>query len=317
MVNNNNEIVLSDTESPHSIMADVRALLRSERASRRLSHPQASYTSTGQLSCALCYTPVKSEALWDSHLCSAGHVSALKQAQKAASAAEANTASRKRKASEEQDDQSPDQQRPSHTRKKSRGDTRPKVHFEDETEDLDETTIAADVEAPRDAILAPPVAPAPAASEPTVDEDEWAAFERDIAVLPTEDAAVSSTRPPSSATISAAPMTAEELQDQARKAEDKSRREDKAAEMEAEKEDAERALEAEFDEMEALEARVKRLREMREKLRNGGAGGTIAVETELVAEELDTTATNDVTSNNDEDDDEDEDDSDSWDVWRT
>lgn len=300
-------------------MADVRTLLRSERASRRLSHPQASYSSTGQLSCSLCCTPVKSEALWDSHLRSAGHVTALKQVQKTAAAAEASTASRKRKVSEEEEEEDHEQQRPSHSRKKSRGGTRPKVHFEDEADDGEEDTTVVIVEALPEADPIPSEPLKPANPEPNVDEDEWAAFERDIATIPTEETSAQSAKAPSSATISAAPMTADELREQARKAEDKSRRDDKAAEVEAEKEDAERALEAEFEEMEALEARVKRLREMREKLRQEGGGEATVVEAATVGEAAEAPErgmTEDAT-NNDEDEEDDDDENDSWDVWRT
>jgi hypothetical protein len=64
-----------------------------------------------------------------------------------------------------------------------------------------------------------------------------------------------------------APMTAAELAAQAR--EDMSnQRAKRDEEMEGEKEDAARALEDEFDEMEGLEERIKRLREQREALRS-------------------------------------------------
>ncbi|KAF2030439.1 hypothetical protein EK21DRAFT_26460, partial [Setomelanomma holmii] len=79
-------------------------------------------------------------------------------------------------------------------------------------------------------------------------------------------------RPPPAATyasgavIEAKPMTAAEIAAQAR--EDQSaQRARKDEEMEGEKEDAARALEDEFEEMEGLEERVKKLREQREALR--------------------------------------------------
>ena len=70
------------------------------------------------------------------------------------------------------------------------------------------------------------------------------------------------------ATISAAPMTAEELAAQARE-EQSAQRGRRDVEIEAEKEDAARLLEDEFEEMEGLEERVRRLREKREALRKG------------------------------------------------
>ncbi|EED23413.1 conserved hypothetical protein [Talaromyces stipitatus ATCC 10500] len=101
------------------------------------------------------------------------------------------------------------------------------------------------------------------ASNQSIDENEWAAFEREV-VAPTRTipaAAVSSV-----ATISAAPVTAEELAAQQQKQKEeqaKAHEED----IEGEKEDAARHLEEEFEEMEQLEERVKRLKAKREELR--------------------------------------------------
>jgi hypothetical protein len=98
----------------------------------------------------------------------------------------------------------------------------------------------------------------------TVDEDEWAAFEREVAAptrTPHAPAAISA-----EATISAAPVTAEELaaqQERDRLSAAKSRE----AELEGEREDAARFMEEEFDEMDQLEERVRRLKQMREELR--------------------------------------------------
>lgn len=98
----------------------------------------------------------------------------------------------------------------------------------------------------------------------TVDEDEWAAFEREVAAptrTPHAPAAISA-----QATISAAPVTAEELaaqQERDRTSAAKSRE----AELEGEREDAARFMEEEFDEMDQLEERVRRLKQMREELR--------------------------------------------------
>lgn len=70
----------------------------------------------------------------------------------------------------------------------------------------------------------------------------------------------------SGATIEAAPMTAAEVAAKARE-EQSAQRALRDEEMEGEKEDAARALEDEFEEMEGLEERVKRLREQRDALR--------------------------------------------------
>ena len=99
-------------------------------------------------------------------------------------------------------------------------------------------------------------------------------------------------------------MTAAEIAAQAR--EDQSaQRAKRDEEMEGEKEDAARALEDEFEEMEGLEERVKRLREQREALRST-SGGIIKVEDDGVKPAP--SAEEDGESESDDDED--------WDDWR-
>lgn len=95
-----------------------------------------------------------------------------------------------------------------------------------------------------------------------VDEDEWAAFEADIAATTATYS--------SKATISAPAMTAEEVaqKEVAQKAqEEEFQREPTSKQIEDAKEEAKRQLENEFEEMEELEARVKELKEKREAIR--------------------------------------------------
>lgn len=103
----------------------------------------------------------------------------------------------------------------------------------------------------------PPKKPEP---EPQVNEDEWAAFEADIAAadLPIVD---------SDAVISAPAISAEELKKKSAEEQYALKKERQEAEIEGEKEDAARKMEEEMEEMEGLEARVRRLREKREELR--------------------------------------------------
>lgn len=90
-----------------------------------------------------------------------------------------------------------------------------------------------------------------------IDESEWAAFEADIAAT---------TAPYSEdAVISAPAMPAGGAADATENPEEAAAPADK--EIEAEREDATRALEEEFEEMEELEARARRLKEKREALR--------------------------------------------------
>ncbi|KAJ9200335.1 hypothetical protein DTO166G4_3336 [Paecilomyces variotii] len=103
-------------------------------------------------------------------------------------------------------------------------------------------------------------------SNQAIDEDEWAAFEREVA-LPTR--VPQATIPAAAAaapTISAAPMTAEEIAAQ-EKQDNESIARAREAEAEGEREDAARFLEEEFDEMDQLEERVRRLKQKREELR--------------------------------------------------
>ena len=120
------------------------------------------------------------------------------------------------------------------------------------------------------AFAAPSAAPAP-----TIDEAEWAAFEADLQNQP----AFPSPPPPlgassknvltAEATISAAPVSTEELAARSREeasVQGKSKREE---EIEGEKEDAARQMEEEFDEMEKLEERLRRLKERKERVLRG------------------------------------------------
>lgn len=113
---------------------------------------------------------------------------------------------------------------------------------------------------PATPLKAPEIPPSPA-KLPTVDEDEWAAFEADIAAAEVAVAA------PEDAVITAAPMTTEEIAAKSREEEISRRKERAEAEREGDKEDAVRKLEEEFEEMGELEERVRRLKEKREALR--------------------------------------------------
>ena len=149
----------------------------------------------------------------------------------------------------------------------------------------------------------------------TVDEDEWAAFEADIAAVEAP--------PAEEAVISAAAMSAEELAAQSREEESTRRKEQQEAELEGDKEDAARKLEDEFQEMEALEERVRKLKEKREALRLKDGGGKTTIASTIpdaVPTTSDAPKTNGVEKGEDEVDeddvDEDEDEDDDWDGFR-
>ncbi|CEL05069.1 hypothetical protein ASPCAL06190 [Aspergillus calidoustus] len=161
-----------------------------------------------------------------------------------------------------------------------------------------------------------PPAEAPAVPQ-AVDEDEWAAFEREVAaptrVPPQKPAALAA-----AATISAAPITTEELAALQQKENEEMRR-NREAEAEGEREDAARFLEEEFDEMEQLEERVRRLKQMREQLRMKRATDSaepIQVDEAAAPPEQAAKAALNGDKSEDEEDDDDDDDDDDWDNWR-
>ncbi|KAA6413288.1 MAG: hypothetical protein FRX48_03032 [Lasallia pustulata] len=309
-------------------MADVRSLLRNERASRRIAHPQASYTNTGTLICLICHTQVKSESLWDTHLKSAPHVKRFQSLRGAASNPTGDTnGTKKRKADDGEGD----------SRKKSKpidglpdgffdeSSSSPGVRndFDPEPEDMDENPLkdtapadAAPTEQQAHSAGVPAGffdASAKGAPVPTtaIDEDEWAAFERDVATPPPE-VSVAPSALIAAATISAAPLSAAEIAARSREEASTQTKERREVELEGEKEDAALRLEEEFAEMEGLEERVKRLREKREDLRSKREEearvqeGTEAMDGVEGAQ----------TEGNDDDDDDDNDEGYEWDGWR-
>lgn len=259
-------------------MADVRSLLRSEQASRRISHPNLSYTKSGLLNCLVCNLVIKSESLWEGHLKSANHKKNLQKVQNGAPQDGNGNASKKRKVSDDGED----------VRKK-----RKSTNQEEEEEDIDEVLgqrleeerksqlpsntkqddmassaipeYISSSSAPQplsiEALVATPPPPQPE-PQPQIDEDEWAAFEREVVPLARQEPPPDPTNY-SSATISAAPVSSAELAAQT-SAERQQRRD---AEVEDEKAEEESRLVEEFEVMEGLEERVKRLKEKREALR--------------------------------------------------
>ncbi|KAL0943064.1 zinc finger protein 830-like protein [Colletotrichum truncatum] len=348
-------------------MADVRALLRQQRAARRIEHPHAAYSDAGKLLCTLCHEAIKSESLWEGHLRGPSHTAKLKTAPQAAPAgtngsvtAEA-APSNKRKHDSDEDMAEDDDMAEAIRKKRSRTNigTPARLSAGEADRDLKDVTLTppsltrrtsttpvqgVEIQIPsrpatpaykdgtssNSTPLAHPVGPSPLIpreASPTlargkapvqqngtaaqsgaagqVDEDEWAAFEADIAAttVPISEDAV----------ISAPAMTAEEHAAAAKREEEEREKRRLAADkdLEDEKEEATRALEEEFEDMEELEARVRRLKEKREALRHQGDAGTGAVTSAGKPSEApgkENVETNAEDEEEDEDEDEDEDD---------
>lgn len=278
---------------------DPRALLRAARKERRVTHPHASYTSNGNLLCNLCEVPIKSQAAWGAHLHSTGHTLRLSREQDAAIARKADPSNgKKRKAGSPEDDEAGD------------GEDRKRVK-----------ASGAEVVPPIQQATTetvPATEPTPALERTNKeDEADLDALEADLAAMERESRANAAVV---SNTISAPPQTAEEIAAQARE-EQSAQRGRRDIELEEEKEEAARALEEEFEEMQTLEERVKRLREKREMLRagnleqamegakamvgeEGGGKSNGLVDPVQVAEQL--------TVNDDEDEDDEDEEFDDW-----
>lgn len=246
-------------------MADVRQLLKAERANRRLTHPHASYTKDGKLLCNLCEIPIKNESQWQSHLHSTQHLLRSQRAKEAESAR--STGAKKRKAESPTSDAGVDD------RKRVRASEEELNVDEGQTSGAPSTKIAKVDQEAQKAHSEATAVQSTTASQPRadIDETELAAFEQELADLEKESTQAQTNLRTSSAlnagaTISAAPISAEELAAQASE-EQSTQKGRRDAEIEAEKEDAARALEDELDEMRELEGRVRKLREQREALR--------------------------------------------------
>jgi zinc finger protein 830 len=108
--------------------------------------------------------------------------------------------------------------------------------------------------------------PADAAPTDGVDEAEWAAFERDVAA-PDPPANMSALDAIKASAMQADPVTAAELEARRKAEEQRRERDRREEEAEADREEAAQRLEDELEQMEALERRIQRLKDLREELR--------------------------------------------------
>lgn len=310
-------------------MTDVRSLLRNERASRRIVHPQATYSTTDTLVCLVCHIQLKAESQWEKHLLSAQHAMRLQRIRDGMLGRppgapppveeSLNSGGKKRKADDGEE------------RAKKR-----KVQFEEflhqepiegssgvaagsdhdglDGEGSNDTAASINQPLPEPAKVLP--TPSNHAANNTrsdnlsttnnhqaIDEDEWAAFEREVATPPPTTSLLTS-----EATITAAPLSAAEIAVQEREQANLQKKERMEAVIEGEREDAARRLEDEFEEMAGLEDKVRRLREQREALRKDIKRGD--EDARMMSEEG-----NDADVDHGDDSASEDDDDDEWDGW--
>ena len=302
-------------------MADVRSMLRNERQARRLTHPHLTYSTTGQLVCIICHVQLKTESLWNKHLRSQQHAMRLQKTQETGPdrPSGAPVPHEKEQEADSVGTDSPEilnehaiEQTAAETKPHINGNKKRKADSEDEEDDsrtkksrVSDIIAESTTHDPQEESLIPATTPQTNGDnklQASINEDEYAAFERDIATPPPPSNALDALT--ASANIIAAPLSAAELAAQAREEAEMTGKERREAEMEAEKEDAARQMEEELEEMADLEERVRRLREKREAIRQGRVDeGSI----EVGAEEM--------IDKGGEDDDDEEDVFDEWDTW--
>ncbi|KAK0336830.1 hypothetical protein LTR59_007818 [Friedmanniomyces endolithicus] len=344
-------------------MADVRALLAAELASRRVVHPNAAYTPDGKLRCTLCDITINPHAVWHAHLHSTGHTLRIsRQWETGIFRGLATAPAGKKRKAFDSSSQSPDE------RKRPRPDDDAEAQANAENEEEAEklaglAAIARGKNAPppmlssrsrpnyqaqlSESQQSQSLEPAQSQSLETaqsqllgrqfygsysgggqpqqqlpkreipfhkveggkyLEESEIEAFVRELAELERRFPVYALN---AQATITAAPMTAEDIAAKARE-EQSAQRGKRDVEIEAEREEAASALQDEFQEMEGLEDRLRILREKREALR-ATAGGNLnegAVAVDDPADEQGTEERARAGEGEGEDDDDDDDDDD-------
>lgn len=220
-------------------------------------HPHLTYSKSGALNCNICNLNIKSEQLWPGHLKSLNH---RKNVQKIPSEP-VRPQKRKIETVEANEDEERNYEVDSRKKPKPAASTDNDIvqPVPDEVATPESVVVGPsipqaheenDVEMPQNQVPNPPK------PNENINEDEWAAFEREVAPLANQDY--------TAAIIEAAPVSAAEVAVQQKT----STLQQKEEEAEAEKEDESRRMEEEFEVMEEMEERVKRLRTRREALRS-------------------------------------------------
>ncbi|KAH8094581.1 hypothetical protein BXZ70DRAFT_366365 [Cristinia sonorae] len=178
-------------------MADVRALLKAKRQEARVNHPLAAYSSTGQLRCIACGTVVKQAASWTGHVGSKSHrinAAKFREAEQARAEQERLQAKRKAEAMEVEDDDDDDVDMTPETKKQ-------RLEEPDDDESIPQNPHPTRG-FPNDFFSDPSKAPPPpsddeedgdpvaaqsAPQQPSIIDEEWEKFQREVLKPPVDE----------------------------------------------------------------------------------------------------------------------------------
>lgn len=208
-----------------AIMSSLRSLMKSSALSKRIVHPYARYSPSGQLICTACSMNIKGEVLWPSHLSSKVHRNSVKREKEEQE--QLSQAIPKRRAAQEEGESIHEQESAKRVRFNSSEMENVRV-FSQESE-TSTTTASEETQQPEASTSSAGFLPpgffdrpeeAPLAQEQETEgreeDDEWAAFEATLATeeelpVPSTSALTSA---PAAATISAPEVLFEDGEDE-------------------------------------------------------------------------------------------------------
>ena len=220
---------------------DVRKLLQQSKQKRQISHPYAKYTSLGALVCTICDSKFSSDALWTPHVQSASHrenamQNKLAQQHKAKRMLDLESGTTQ----DEQSDIRINDDQPSAKRLRAE-ERKEEGHNDEKQEELNEQQ---DLRLPSGFFdktqQQQEATPTAESATVAVNEEEWAAFQADIA---------------------------------------QSTREKDQQQAEEDEETARDVVAEEFDEVERLQQRVSALKSKREALRQSNGNSKASTKT--------------------------------------
>lgn len=215
----------------------LRTLVKQKKQEARLTHPAASYSSTGKLTCLDCSVPIKHEALFASHLASKQHRTnaQARAAQLQAQAQHKRTREEAAAAAAVVDYGSSDEERD--TMQEDEAPERKRARLDEAAEPVASTSAL-----PADFFADPSQAPLPSAPSPepesaaaAEEDDDWLAFQRDVLGPATAASAPAVFNNTSTATIFAEPVLYGDSNEEKAEAEEEAGEPAQPEETEAEK----------------------------------------------------------------------------------